>query len=136
MHRRIIDARTGEVPVIRCVIAGVGVIGSHIDRVCRHCYRRREVHLLPSRCGLVRESRRSEQLPGGGPQVANMRAGVGSSLVEADPGDKAIQIGLKLNPKLDCVRVVNRRVGRRGRNVPDTTWTRRRRCGSKRPGLI
>ena len=54
---------------------------------------------------LVGEGGAGQQLAGRGPQVADMRPGVGAGLVEADPGDVAGGVRLELDAHLDRGRV-------------------------------
>ena len=62
---------------------------------------------------LAGEGGAGQQLAGRGPQVADVRPGVGAGLVEADPGDDAEGVRLELDAHLDRGRVT-RVGGRRG----------------------
>src|SRR6266852_7903262 len=90
-----------EVSQVTSVVTRGGMIGNHVDRVCADCDRRSEVGTLPARGALAVESRRGKQRAGAAPEAAGVEAGIAGVLVKPDPGDRAIDVRLELQAKLD-----------------------------------
>src|SRR5262249_28406469 len=88
-------------------------------RVRLHQDRVREVGLLPAGGRLPGEGDRRQEGAGGGPQVADVRAGVPRPLVEPQTGDVTGRVRRELHPQLLGRRVVGRRDGRGGGARPD-----------------
>ena len=104
----------GVVPFGRQVGGDIGGVG--VDRDGGG-----EVDLLPARGRFAGEGRRGEQRPARAPQAADVGAGVGGGLVEADARHRAGQFGGELHAELDRVPVAGvdrRRRGRSRRSCP------------------
>ena len=106
----------GDQPVdVGRVVPDVGVVRRDVGRVRRNRDRRREVHLLPTRARLTGERRRRQSgcptSPTGCPTWVPVFP---ATLVEADPGHEAGDVGAELHAQLDRGRVGVRRV-RQGR---------------------
>ena len=103
-----------------------GEVGGDIGGVWVYRHWLGEVHLLPAGCRLAGEGGAGQQLAAGGPQVADVGAGVGGRLVEADPGDGAGDVGLELDADLD------RGASRPSRSLPGWRWFPRSSTGRSR----
>ncbi len=126
MQRRIVSTLAGEVVQVATVMAGVGVVGSYVDRVGRNGHRRRKTHLLPPGGGLVSERGRSQTRAGAAPEIRHMGAGIGARLIETDPGNGAIGIGTEFHAQFHCAVRSGVRCPGNGRVRPNagTGWQR------------
>ena len=77
--------------VVRSDVHGVGRDGHWI----------REVYLLPAGGRLPRECCGGQERARSVPKIANVRAAVGSALIEANAGKVAVDVGPKRNAQLD-----------------------------------
>src|SRR5260221_10976243 len=94
-------------------------VGADVGGVLINRYRLGEVHLLPARSRLASEGGAGQQLAGRGPQATDMGPGVRAGLVEPDPGDKAVGVGLELYAHIDRGRVTRIRGRRLDVGSPD-----------------
>src|SRR4051812_18774420 len=115
----VVHAGGGEAVVVAGVAPHGGEVRGDVDGACRDRDRGGEVHLLPSGGALVGEGRGGELGSGGGPQGADVGAGVAGALVEADAGDLAAHVGLELHAEFDGGGVGDAGVGRCGGGGPD-----------------
>ena len=99
VQRRVVLAGR-EVLRVERVAPGRRVVGRDVGGVRRDRDRGAETDFLPSRRRLARERRLGELASAGAPQVADVGAGVGRALVEAQPGDVAGLVGAELDAQL------------------------------------
>src|SRR5262249_58789446 len=92
-----------EVRVVSRVVPVRREVGRDVGGVRIYRHWRGEVHLLPAGARLVGEGGAGQQLPGRGPQFADMRPDVSAGLVEADPGHGAGDARLEFDAQGDRV---------------------------------
>ena len=95
-----------EVRAVSRVVPVRREVGRDVGGVRIYGHWLREVHPLPAGGRLVGEGGAGQQLPGRGPQFADMRPGVSAGLVEADPGHGAGDARLEFDAHVDRGRVV------------------------------
>src|SRR5262249_4115242 len=96
-ERAIGDRGGGEVAIVEVTVADDGLLRGDVHRVLLDGYWRTEAHLLPTSRGFVGEGDGGEEVAGGVPEVAGVRAGVAAAFVEAESGEQAVATGLELH---------------------------------------
>ena len=92
MQWGVVHPDAGEVMVVIASVTRIRVIGGYIDRVGGYRDGAGKVHPLPSGRSFSREGGGGQQLSGAGPQVSDMRAGIGGRFVEEDAANEAGRI--------------------------------------------
>lgn len=101
MQWPIVHSSGTEIGNVTRVVAGRCPVGDDVGRVSGNGDRRREIRLLPACARLVGEIHRRKKTAAFGPEVADMRAGILRSLIEAQSNDVARDLALEFHAQLD-----------------------------------
>ena len=88
----IVNAGISKESFVNGVISHTGVVRSHVNGVSSNWYWLSKVDLLPACSGFVGKGGCCQSLPATCPEVANVRPGIATALVEADARDVAVDI--------------------------------------------
>src|SRR5437016_144825 len=126
MQRGMVYSGSGEVVPISAVVPTSAVVGGYVGGVGGNSHGRREVDLLPARSGFCSEGGSSQQGPRAAPQVAHMRAGVGSALIESNTSNITVHVRTERNSQFYGRVWTGVNICRSSRCRPNCTGTRLR----------